>query len=105
MDDRTLDAGNYVVTVLAIDEFSYLNKAYENLTAIAKLTIVAVADGLSFAEDSPTVNVTVGVQREGGLYTAQVSDGENANYKQIGTHSSFTVDVSDAACGCRGEYD
>ena len=95
----TLEATNYVVTVMAIDEFSYLNEAYENLTAIAKLTIVAVADGLSFEEDSPTVNVTVGVQREGALYIAQVSDGENANYKQIGTHSSFTVDVSDAAAG------
>ena len=33
------------------------------------------------------------------LYTAQVSDGENANYEQIGTHSLFMIDVSDAAAG------
>ena len=98
-DGEDLDAGNYVVTVMAIDEFSYLNKAYENLTAMAELTIVAVADGLSFADDSPTVNVTVGVQREGALYIAQVSDGENVKYERIDDHSSFTVDVSDAAAG------
>ena len=98
-DNIILEAGDYVVTVMAIDEFSYLNEAYENLTAIAKLTIVAVADGLSFAEDSPFVDVTVGVQREGGLYTAQVSDGENVKYERIDDHSSFTVDVSDAAAG------
>ena len=98
-DGEDLDAGNYVVTVMAIDEFSYLNKAYENLTAIAKLTIVAVADGLSFEEDSPFVDVTVGVQREGALYIAQVSDGENVKYERIDDHPSFTVDVSDAAAG------
>ena len=95
----TLEAKNYTVKVMAIDEFSYLNKAYENLTAIAKLTIVAVADGLSFEEDSPVVDVTVGVQRESGLYTAQLSDGENVKYERIDDHSSFTVDVSDAAAG------
>ena len=103
-DNIILEDGDYVVTVMAIDEFSYLNGAYENLTAIAKLTIVAVsivaeADGLSFADDSPTVNVTVGIQREGALYTAQVSGGDNVNYEQIGAHSSFTIDVSDAAAG------
>ena len=92
----TLAAGDYVVTVMAIDEFSYLNKAYENLTAMAELTIVAVADGLSFAKDSPFVDVTVGVQREGALYTARVSDGENVNYAQKGDHPSFMVEVSDA---------
>ena len=93
-DNITLEATNYVVTVMAIDEFSYLNKAYENLTAMAELTIVVEAGGLSFADDSPTVNVTVGVQREGALYIAQVSDGENVKYAQIGDHPSFTVEVS-----------
>ena len=97
----TLEATNYVVTVMAIDEFSYLNKAYENLTAMAELTIVAEAGGLSFADDSPTVNVTVGVQREGALYIAQVSDGENVKYEQIGTHSLFMVEVSDAGAVVR----
>ena len=98
-DNITLEATNYVVTVMAIDEFSYLNKAYENLTAMAELTIVVEAGGLSFADDSPTVNVTVGVQREGALYIAQVSDGENVKYERIDDHPSFTVDVSDAAAG------
>ena len=41
-DNITLQAVDYVVTVLAIDEFSYLNGAYENLTAMAELTIVGV---------------------------------------------------------------
>ena len=73
----TLEAKNYVVKVMAIDEFSYLNGAYENLTAIAELTIVAVADGLSFEEDSPFVNVTVGVKREGAsIYSAGIGWGE-----------------------------
>ena len=95
-DNIILAAGDYVVTVLAIDEFSYLNESYENLTAMAELTIEVESGVLSFAEDSPFVNVTVGVQREGGLYTARVSDGENVNYAQIGEHPSFTVEVSDA---------
>ena len=98
-DNITLAAGDYVVTVMAIDEFSYLNESYENLTAMAELTIVVESGVLSFAEDSPFVNVTVGIPREGGLYTVRVSDGENVNYAQIGDHPSFTVDVSDAVAG------
>ena len=98
-DNITLDSGDYVVTVMAIDEFDYLNKSYENLTAMAELTIVAEAGGLSFTEDSPFVNVTVGIPREGGLYTVRVSVGEDADYEQIGAHSSFTIDVLDGAGG------
>ena len=45
-DNITLAAGDYVVTVMAIDEFSYLNESYENLTAMAELTIVAVIEPL-----------------------------------------------------------
>ena len=105
-DNITLEAGeSYTVTVIVIDEFSYLNGAYEDLTAMAELTIVAVAgaeaDGLSFADDEPVVNVTVGVESDGVIYTAKAREDDNATltYSQIGTHSSFTVDVSDAAAG------
>ncbi|MGI9346366.1 MAG: hypothetical protein ACR2PV_00065, partial [Gammaproteobacteria bacterium] len=102
-DGEVLDAGNYVVTVMAIDEFSYLNGAYENLTAMAELTIVAVAesgaDGLSFADDKPVVNVTVGVEADGVIYTAKAQQDDNAVYSQIGSHSSFTVNVSNAVVG------
>ena len=98
-DNIILEAGDYVVTVLAIDEFDYLNESYENLTAMAELTIVVESGVLSFAEDSPFVNVTVGIPREGGLYTVRVSVGEDADYEQIGVHSSFTIDVLDGADG------
>ena len=98
-DNIILAAGDYVVTVLAIDEFDYLNESYENLTAMAELTIVVESGVLSFAEDSPFVNVTVGIPREGGLYTVRVSVGEDADYEQIGGHSSFTIDVLDGAGG------
>ena len=98
-DNIILGAGDYVVTVMAIDEFSYLNESYENLTAMAELTIEVESGGLSFAEDSPFVNVTVGIPREGGLYTVRVSVGEDADYEQIGAHSSFTIDVLDGAGG------
>ena len=98
-DNIILEAGDYVVTVMAIDEFSYLNESYENLTAMAELTIVVESGVLSFAEDSPFVNVTAGIPREGGLYTVRVSVGEDADYEQIGAHSSFTIDVLDGAGG------
>ena len=74
-DNITLDAGDYVVTVLAIDEFSYLNKSYENLTAMAELTIVAVIEPLRDVGEVVLAVTLIEDVGEAAAYTFAVAGG------------------------------
>ena len=64
--------------------------------AVTGTVQVEIRDELGFADNKPVVNVTVGVKSDGVIYTAKAQKDENATYSQIGTHSSFTVSVSDS---------
>ena len=67
--------------------------------AVTGTVQVEIRDELGFADNSPVVNVTVGVKSDGVIYTAKAQKDDNATYSQIGTHSSFTVSVSDSSAG------
>ena len=67
--------------------------------AVSGTVEVEIKDELRFVDNSPVVNVTVGVKSGGVLYTAKAQKYENVAYSQIGYHSSFTVDVSDSSAG------
>ena len=67
--------------------------------AVTGTVQVEIRDELGFVNNSPVVNVTVGVKSDGVLYTAKAQQDDKAVYSQIGRHPSFTVVVSDPGAG------
>ena len=76
-----------------------LDDSDERTPAVTGTVRVEIEDALGFADNKPMVNVTVEVEADGVIYTAKAEQDEGATYKQIGRHSSFTVNVSNAAVG------
>ena len=74
-DNIILGAGDYVVTVMAIDEFDYLNESYENLTAMAELTIVAVIEPLRDVGEVVLAVTLIEDVGEAAAYTFAVAGG------------------------------
>ena len=74
-DNIILGAGDYVVTVLAIDEFDYLNESYENLTAMAELTIEVVIEPLRDVGEVVLAVTLIEDVGEAAAYTFAVAGG------------------------------
>ena len=93
---RITAAFTEAVTVSAV---WVLDDSDERTPAVTGTVQVEIRDELGFVNNSPVVNVTVGVKADGVIYTAKAQKDEEATYSQIGTHSSFTVSVSDSGEG------
>ena len=55
---------------------------------------VEIRNNLGFTEVLPMVAVLAGEKEDEAIYTVQVVGADNVEYKQIGAHALFTVDVS-----------
>ena len=71
----------------------------ERTPAVTGTVQVQIRDALGFANNKPIVNVTVDVKLDRVVYTAKAQQDDNAGYRQIGKHTSFTVDVSNHEVG------
>ena len=113
----------YTFTLLANDNFGIdadgknfrITLAFENIATVSAVWVLEDSDGrtpavsgtvqveirdvLAFADNKPVVNVTVGVEADGAIYTAKAQQDEGATYRPIGKHTSFTVNVSNAVVG------
>ena len=76
-----------------------LDDSDERTPAVTGTVQVEIRDVLAFSDNKPVVNVTVGVEADGAIYTAKAQQDDNATYRPIGKHTSFTVNVSSSVAG------